>query len=249
MGGEHDIFVFQGGVAAWELGDEVDRLYFGDVDFRFRCERNGERKVRQRLAIFTKSRDFFKSVAGAGKKFLGARRIDGDIKLCGVGLVELGIVEIHAGMGAIERDAGPWDVHRGGVDQRNNSDGAGGAQQSPALGRGLVMRSERTRNLGGRSGKDHDDFAADVDAGEVVIILLGNLEAIADEDQRRFDLGRGHNAGADDGIFAEYQRFAFAVADEGKAAFLFDDLAGDELDGLVEAVYARGVRAGAFELL
>src|ERR1700732_362048 len=91
--------------------------------------------------------------------------------------------------------------------------------------------------------------APDVDAGEVVIILLRDFEAIADENQRRFDLGRGHHARADDGILTEGERFASAGADEGKAAILFDDLAGDEPDGLVEAVYARGLRARALELL
>src|SRR5260221_1877193 len=111
------------------------------------------------------------------------------------------------------------------------------------------MRSERARNLGWRSGKDHDDLAPDVNAGEVVIILLGNFEAVADEDKRRFDLGRGHHARADDGIFTERQRFAFAVVDEGEAAILFDDLAGDELDGLIEAAYARVTPAVPPELL
>ena len=86
-------------------------------------------------------------------------------------------------------------------------------------------------------------------ASEVVIIFLRDFEAIAGENQRRFDLGRGHDAGADDGIFTERERFAFAVADEGEAAIFFDDLAGDELDGLVEAVYARGFCARALELL
>jgi len=115
------------------------------------------------------------------------------------------------------------------------------------------MGSERTRNLGGRSGEDHDDLAPDVDAGEVVIIFLGDFEAIADENQRRFDLGHGHDAGANDGIFAETERFAFVfvlvLADEGQAAVSLDDLAGDELDGLVEAVDAGGLRARALELL
>ena len=65
----------------------------------------------QRLAIFTKSGDFFEGVAGAGKEFLGADGIDGDGELCAFRFVELGIVEIHGGVGAVERDAGPGDIH------------------------------------------------------------------------------------------------------------------------------------------
>ena len=56
-------------------------------------------------------------------------------------------------------------------------------------------------------------------------------------------------ARADDGIFAERERFAFAVADEGETAILFDDLAGDEFDRLVEAVGAGGFGARVLELL
>ncbi len=38
-------------------------------------------------------------------------------------------------------------------------------------------------------------------------------------------------------------------ADEGEAAIFFDDLAGDEFDRLVEAVYAGRFRARVLELL
>ncbi len=72
------------------------------------------------------------------------------------------------------------------------------------------MRRERARNFGGRPGKDHDELAADIDSREVVIVLLGDFESIAGEDQRRFNFGRGHDASADDGIFPERERFAFA---------------------------------------
>ena len=111
------------------------------------------------------------------------------------------------------------------------------------------MRCERARNLGGRSREDHNDLAENVDAGEIVIIVFGNFETIADENQRCFDLGRGHDACANDGIFAERERFVLAVAAEGQTAIFFDDLAGDELHGLVEAVNARWLRTRVLELL
>src|ERR1022692_870872 len=70
----------------------------------------GQRKVRQRLAIFTQSSDFFERVARADKEFLSACRIHRDGKLRAFGFVELRIVEIHAGMRPVERDARPRDV-------------------------------------------------------------------------------------------------------------------------------------------
>src|SRR5208283_885507 len=75
------------------------------------------------------------------------------------------------------------------------------------------------------------------------------FEAIADENERRFDLGRGHDARVNDGIFTEGERFAFAVANQDEAAIFFDDLAGDELDGLVETVDACGFCTRAHKLL
>ena len=81
VGGEHHVFIFQSGIAAGKFGDEVGRLDFCDFNSRFRRERDGERKVWQRLAIFAERGDFFESVAGAGKEFLGAGGIDGDGEL------------------------------------------------------------------------------------------------------------------------------------------------------------------------
>src|SRR6202034_3467764 len=96
---EDNIFVLESGVAAGNFGDEVGRLDSGDIDSGFCCERNSERKMRQWLSIFAESSDFFEGVAGARQDFFGARRIDGDGYLRALGFVELGIVEIHRGMG------------------------------------------------------------------------------------------------------------------------------------------------------
>jgi hypothetical protein len=249
MCGEHDVFIFKGRVAAGDFGDQVGRLYFGDLDFCLRFERNGEGEMWQQFAIFTEGRNFCEAMAGAGKKFFGARGIDGDGELGACGFVELGIVEIHADMSAVERDARPGDVHGSGVDQGNGPDSACGAQHFPTLGRGLVMRSQSPGNLGGRSGEDHDDLAADIDACKVVIVCLGNFETVANENQRRFHFWIGHDAGTDGGIFTKRKRLAFAVTDECKAAIFLDDLAGYEFDGLIEAVGARRHCARIFELL
>src|ERR1017187_1310076 len=104
------------------------------------------------------------------------------------------------------------------------------------------MRGERSGKFSGRSVEDDDNFAVEIEAGEVIVIVLGNLEAITGEDERRADFGRRHDAGADDGVFAENERFALAIADEGEAAILFDDLARDEAHGLVETVRSCWLR-------
>src|SRR5580704_15015 len=120
-------------------------------------------------------------MTGTGKEFFGAGGIDGSGELRAFGFVELGIVKVHAGMRAVERDARPGDVHGRGVDQRNSSNSAGSTQYFPTFGCGLVMCSQSSRNLGWRPGEDDDDLAANVDVRKVVIILFRDFEPIADE--------------------------------------------------------------------
>ncbi len=50
-----------------------------------------------------------------------------------------------------------------------------------------------------------DDLAADVEAGEVVVVGFGNGEGVSGEDQRRFDGRHGIHAHADGGVFAQDQ--------------------------------------------
>ena len=111
------------------------------------------------------------------------------------------------------------------------------------------MRSEGAGDFRGRSRKNHDDLAANVEAGEVIVIFLGNFESVSRKYERSFNLRCWHDACADDGIFAERECFAVAVADEGEAAIFLDNLAGDEFNRLIVAVYAGRFRARSLELL
>src|SRR5260370_36844679 len=108
------------------------------------------------------------------------------------------------------------------------------------------MRSERGGNLGRRSRENHDDLAADVDASEIIIILLRDFEAIANENERRFDLGRRHDAWADDSGFTKRHRFALAVVEYGQAAILLFHQSAEELCGFLEILPSGGVSAVAF---
>ena len=102
VGGEDDVFIFEGGIGAGELGDNV-----GGVDvflFELCLAANGdvEREVRERLAVFAECGEFAESVARACKQ---------DVGLCGIhehghflasSLVEDGISKIHTGVNAVQ---------------------------------------------------------------------------------------------------------------------------------------------------
>ena len=77
-----------------------------------------------------------------------------------------------------------------------------------------------------------DDRALEVQSGEVVDAALRDVQAIADEHQRRLDRGRRIDAHVDVGVLAEGQRFAPAVGDQRQARLRFDDAARLEHDGL-----------------
>ena len=63
---------------------------------------------------------------------------------------------------------------------------------------------------------DHH-LAAQILAGEVVDLQLGDLQAVADEDQRRLDLRRRIESHRERRIRAERDRFGLAVAHQGQA--------------------------------
>src|ERR1700692_5118445 len=111
------------------------------------------------------------------------------------------------------------------------------------------MRRKSAGNLRRRAGKNHDDLAAPVEASEVVVIFLGDFEAVAGEDQRRFHLRSRHHAQADDGILAKGYGFVLAVANKRQAAIFLDDLSRDKFDWLIKAVCAGGLGSSLFELL
>src|SRR5258708_9821755 len=123
-------------------------------------------------------------------------------------------------------------------------------QGFPALACGLIVRSESCGNVRGRAGEIDDDFAFQVESGELIKIFFRNLQAVANEDQRRGESGGGvGEARTDMCLVGERKRFGLAAGDESERGFGFIDLVLVEVDGLVEAVRAGGLEAGFLELL
>src|SRR5205085_11011954 len=84
----------------------------------------------------------------------------------------------------------------------------------PSFLRGLVVSRQRSRNIRGRPGEENRYLVFEIESGEVVIIFLGNTEAIADENERRFHFGRKIDARTEDGIFTQSQWLGLAVTDK-----------------------------------
>jgi hypothetical protein len=61
VSGENDVFVFQNGITAGELSDQIGRFHLGNFNVRFRRDRLGQREVWQRLALFAQGGDLFES--------------------------------------------------------------------------------------------------------------------------------------------------------------------------------------------
>ena len=76
------------------------------------------------------------------------------------------------------------------------------------------MRGECAGDLLRRSAQDYRDFSFEIEAGEIVIIFLGDTEAVADEDQWRFDLWGELDARAKDDVITQGQGHRLAVTDE-----------------------------------
>src|SRR5208283_2905739 len=101
MRGEDDIFVFQRGVGAGELGEEVGGLNGCGEDDGVGFKRSGEREMRERLAVFAKSGNFGEGVTRTREEGLRGSRIEGNAELQAGSLLKLGAGESHGGMIAI----------------------------------------------------------------------------------------------------------------------------------------------------
>src|SRR5260370_1324326 len=151
---------------------------------------------------------------------------------------------------AINGNAGPGNVHGSGIENRNGADGADRAQRFPALAGSLIVRSERSGNVRGRAGEIDDDFSFQVETGQLIEIFLRDLQAVADENQRRGEVG-GSAGGAsiDESVVGEGKRFGLAAGDESERGFGLVDFVLIETDRLIEAVRAGRFEAGFLELL
>ena len=113
----------------------------------------------------------------------------------------------------------------------------------------LRVRAQRVGHAGGAAEQVDGDLAAEILAGEVVDLQLGDRQAVADERERRLDLRRRIDAHRERGVRSERDRFDLAVAHQRQARLRLDDLPRRELDGLQVARGAGRRQAGRLELL
>src|SRR5690348_4466503 len=98
--------------------------------------------MRERLAAFAERGDCGESVAGAGEKFFGGSGIESHADLLAGSFEEFGIGEVHGRFIVVRGDAGPGNVHGGGIENGDRSNSASGVKRFPALARGLIVRGE-----------------------------------------------------------------------------------------------------------
>src|SRR5208282_5469192 len=168
---ENDVFIFEGGIGAGKLGDDVGGFDFGgeDSDFRGEGRRHGE--MRKRFTVFGESGNFREGVAGTGEELFGGSRIESDSQLQAVGFIKLRAGESHGGVIAVQGDAAPGNVHGGRVGDGDNADGPGTVQGFPTFGSGLIVGAEGSGNIGGRARDENDNLALEVEPGEFVEIV------------------------------------------------------------------------------
>ena len=94
----------------------------------------------------------------------------------------------------------------------------------------LVMLAGTKGFLSTVSAKNH------VEVIEVVVLPLGDLQAVAGEHERRVDAARRVDAHAEGRLVAERDWLDLAAADQRQAGLRLVDLAGSERDGLEVAV-------------
>src|ERR1700676_4863412 len=113
-------------------------------------------------------------------------------------------------MRAIYGHARPRNIHRSGIGYSNHADNASLPQSLPAFSDRLVVRRQCGRSFRGGSREIHNDFVLQGEAGEIVVVHLWDLQAVADEHKWRGNfLGYKSNARVEVGILAEHERLDF----------------------------------------
>ena len=97
----------------------------------------------------------------------------------------------------------PGHVHVAGIRNRDDPDNSGAIGKAVALRGGLVGRVQSPGNVGRAAGDVQDDFAAQAESREVVVVQFRHGERVSGEHHGRFDGGRRIDAAADDGILSE----------------------------------------------
>ena len=101
----------------------------------------------------------------------------------------------------------------------------------PFIG-GLTVRAKRAGNVRWAAAQDDGDLAVQVKPRQIVVVQLGNGQAVTDEHQRCLGRRCRVNAHADNGVLAERERPCRAVAHQCQAGILLQDAARTNLDRL-----------------
>src|SRR5689334_4740495 len=98
------------------------------------------------------------------------------------------------------------------------------------------MRFQRSRDGSRTAGNIDGDFPFQIDTSEIVVILFGNFEAIADEDSGRVH-GSGIGSWTEEAIVAEREWDGFAVVHDFERGVGLIELEDVEFYSLREAVF------------
>ena len=110
------------------------------------------------------------------------------------------------------------------------------------------MRQQRSRNGGRTAGQEEYDFTLQVEAGEIVVLRLRDLEPVTGKHHRRLDVRRRIDAHAERGFVSEHNRDHVRSAHQREARLRFVDRAGPERHRLKIAVRPARLQAGLFEM-
>ena len=150
--------------------------------------------------------DLAEGMARAGEKLVGMRRVDGDGKLAA-----LGCHPLPGRPGSSPAETGPGPVRSQGMSMffglrmLTVPMAPCALQERGPLGRRLHVRGQRSGNRRRCPGEIHHQLAADVQAGEVVVMGLGDRQAITGEHQLGLDRRGRIDTQADDRVAAQGQ--------------------------------------------
>ena len=128
----------------------------------------------------------------------------------------------------------------------DQANGTSGLECLPALAGGTGVGAQRAEHVLRRRVVDDDHLSPEVEVGEVVVVLGGEIQPVADEDQWRIDDGAGRNMRAEGNVFGEVKLGAGA---ESNRRFLGVDGNLIERHWLEIPVAPCGFEADGLELL
>ena len=209
MGGEHDVLSPQLGVRTFQPGDQVRRSDRRALGGHRRLEAEGQGEAGHRLGGVGQGGELCEAVAGAFEEALALLGIEAGGEEPVRGLAQALVRQVHAWLTGQELSPRPRDLDLLGRHQRDQPHRPPFAEELGALvpvggfrGSGEVARA---------AGDHHGDLALQVHALEVVVAQRRQVQAVADEHQRRIHPRRtGPPARADQQVFADLEHRGLA---------------------------------------